>query len=112
MKPFLLHDDILDCLEERLSDYDVYRNICFHHFGVDGEIDLYAVNNDYVIVFEAKTTDRKSSRKKAVKQLRKGSRWLERTQYPLHRMFYFYAYGRGNSYGLKRFPESLVFDLR
>jgi Holliday junction resolvase-like predicted endonuclease len=65
------HDSLIDFVEAELKSRgfrDVYRNVNYNK-NKCGEIDLYALRDGYVLLFEMKSTNCYKSRKKALDQL-------------------------------------------
>lgn len=65
------HDSLIDVVESELRSRgytDIFRNTNYSYKDC-GEIDLYAVKNNYVLLFEMKSNDTYKARKKAISQL-------------------------------------------
>jgi len=101
------HAQLILTLEERLHDTGNYseieKGVSYLTRDACGEIDLYAVRGNRVLVFEIKSSDCRANRKKAEKQLKRAA-----TNYHLfhHKdCILFYAYWtdyREGEYGLER----------
>jgi len=92
----MAHNRIVNNLESRLRDSNKYDFIdsCkeFMVHGKYGECDLYAIRDNYGLVFEMKGRDRAKARKKARSQLQKDVEWLYDQYRHIDRIFCFYVY--------------------
>lgn len=69
------HDSLIDRVEKELKErgyVNTKRNLEYS-IKQCGEIDLYAIKDRYVLLFEMKTTDNYKSRKKAIEQLNRAT---------------------------------------
>jgi Holliday junction resolvase-like predicted endonuclease len=83
------HDSLIDYVEAELGKRGItntFRNIEYSR-NCCGEIDLYAVKGDYVLLFEMKTNNSYKSRNKALKQLSRA----RLNCFPDKRVFSFYV---------------------
>jgi hypothetical protein len=108
----LIHDAIINTLEDRLldslMDYNIIKKEQIYYDTntlCNGECDLYAVSsygkNKYLLCFEVKTYDDSDNREKALKQLSKDINYYSKIFKPT-RIFAFYAYGLGHRYFIER----------
>lgn len=82
------HNHLIDIVEQELIDrgYNPIREEEYNK-GVCGEIDLYAINGKYILLFEMKTTTNYKTRKKAIEQMNRAERYCFNNK----RVFKFYV---------------------
>lgn len=81
-----LHDSLIDRVEAELlrRGYDdIHREYEYDK----GEVDLFAIRDNYVLLFEMKSVDNSKARRKAYEQLNRADRYLFRNK----RVFKFYV---------------------
>ena len=83
------HDSLIDRVEAELINrgyQTIYKNTTYSEHSC-GEIDLWAKRDDYILLFEMKTTYSNKTRKKATEQLNRA----EKNCFPYNRVFKFYV---------------------
>lgn len=86
------HNSLVDLVEEELKfrGYtEIYKNTTYSN-GLDGEIDIYAVKNNYILNFEIKCNHTNKAYKKAKDQLSRATRYYHPRN---SRVFNFYVHG-------------------
>ena len=93
------HDKGIDKIVERLmnsnEEYVVFTKELYYGLKGNGEIDVLALNDDYLLYFEHKGRNSYIGRKKALKQLAREKAYLS-YEFPKRRLFGFYTYQEGN----------------
>ena len=83
------HDSLIDIVEKDLKDRgfkNIYKNTEYSNISC-GEIDLWAKKDNYILIFEMKSSYSQRTRNKAIEQLNRA----ERNCFPLNRVFKFYV---------------------
>ena len=86
------HDSLVGLVEEELKTRgytEIYKNVKYSN-GLDGEIDIYAVNKKYILNFEVKCNHNNKAYNKAKDQLTKAETYFHPKN---SRVFNFYVYG-------------------
>ena len=83
------HDSLIELVEQELQNrgfQTIYKNTTYSEHSC-GEIDLWAKRDDYILLFEMKSTYSQKTRNKALKQLERA----EKNCFPYNRVFKFYV---------------------
>lgn len=86
------HDSLVDIVKEELYDRNIVKvfDHVLYHNGVYGEIDVYGVKNDYVLLFEIKCNDSRGNRKKAENQLERARKYYFKHDKRVFKFFVYY----------------------
>ncbi len=86
----LIYHTVDDLLKSGYTTEQIFMFTEYNENGIAGEIDLYAVNDRYTLLFEMKCTYNSKTYKKSVKQLNRAKYYHFKTHlYPQERMFKF-----------------------
>lgn len=78
------------------EDYVVFKKEIFYGLRGNGEIDVLALNDNYLLFFEHKGRHSYLGKKKAYKQLKREFNYLEYL-FPQRRLFAFYTHQEGDN---------------
>jgi len=90
------HDGLVRLVEQELKNRgftDIHKFEEYKRHSICGEIDIYAIKDDYVLLFEIKSNGAYKNEKKAIKQMNRAEKHYFSQDM---RMFKFFVYGYGN----------------
>lgn len=89
------HNSLVDIIENRLNNkgYDIHKYETYCSRKGCGEIDLYAIKDNYVLLFEIKSSEKRYT--KAIEQLERA----EKCCFKNYRVFKFFVYYKNNDKG-------------